>query len=46
MLKRCEIALRLGQVSRLQILPDLLWNQGVRTALISDVPLLRDAVGD
>ncbi len=22
------------------ILPDLLWNQGVRTALISDVPLL------
>ena len=24
------------------ILPDLLWNQGVRTALISDVPLLRD----
>ncbi|MHC5537256.1 sulfatase family protein [Singulisphaera rosea] len=25
------------------ILPDLLWNQGVRTALISDVPLLRDA---
>ena len=25
------------------ILPDLLWNQGVRTALISDVPLLREA---
>ena len=25
------------------ILPDLLWNQGVRSALISDVPLLRDA---
>jgi arylsulfatase A-like enzyme len=25
------------------ILPDLLWNQGVRTALISDVPMLRDA---
>ncbi|CAN5835031.1 sulfatase [soil metagenome] len=24
------------------ILPDLLWNQGVRTALISDNPLLRD----
>ena len=24
------------------ILPDLLWNQGIRTALISDVPLLRD----
>src|SRR5207248_2023932 len=24
------------------ILPDLLWDQGVRTALISDVPLLRD----
>jgi arylsulfatase A-like enzyme len=24
------------------ILPDLLWNQGVRTALISDVPFLRD----
>jgi arylsulfatase A-like enzyme len=24
------------------ILPDLLWKQGVRTALISDVPLLRD----
>ena len=24
------------------ILPDLLWNQGVRTALISDVPMLRD----
>ncbi|APW62714.1 Arylsulfatase [Paludisphaera borealis] len=24
------------------ILPDLLWNQGVRTALISDVPLLRE----
>ena len=25
------------------ILPDLLWNRGVRTALISDVPLLREA---
>src|SRR3954453_6300108 len=25
------------------ILPDLLWDQGVQTALISDVPLLRDA---
>ena len=25
------------------ILPDLLWNQGVRSALISDVPLLREA---
>lgn len=25
-----------------RILPDLLWNQGVRTALISDVPYLRD----
>ena len=25
------------------ILPDLLWNQGVHTALISDVPLLREA---
>ena len=25
------------------ILPDLLWNQGVRTALISDVPMLREA---
>jgi arylsulfatase A-like enzyme len=25
------------------ILPDLLWNQGVRTALISDVPFLREA---
>jgi len=25
------------------ILPDVLWKQGVRTALISDVPLLRDA---
>jgi arylsulfatase A-like enzyme len=25
------------------ILPDLLWNQGVQTALISDVPMLRDA---
>jgi arylsulfatase A-like enzyme len=25
------------------ILPDLLWKQGVRTALISDVPLLREA---
>jgi arylsulfatase A-like enzyme len=25
------------------ILPDLLWNQGVQTALISDVPFLRDA---
>ena len=25
------------------ILPDLLWNQGVHSALISDVPLLRDA---
>ncbi|WP_422928491.1 sulfatase family protein [Singulisphaera sp. PoT] len=25
------------------ILPDLLWKQGVRTAFISDVPLLRDA---
>jgi arylsulfatase A-like enzyme len=25
------------------ILPDLLWNQGVRSALIADVPLLRDA---
>ena len=25
------------------ILPDLLWDQGVRSALISDVPLLRDA---
>jgi arylsulfatase A-like enzyme len=25
------------------ILPDLLWDQGVRTALISDVPLLREA---
>ena len=24
------------------ILPDLLWNQGVRTAFISDVPMLRD----
>ncbi len=24
------------------ILPDLLWNQGVKTALISDVPLLRE----
>lgn len=24
------------------ILPDLLWNQGVRTALISDVPFLRE----
>ncbi len=24
------------------ILPDLLWNQGVRTALISDVPMLRE----
>ena len=26
-----------------RILPDLLWDQGVRTALISDVPLLREA---
>jgi arylsulfatase A-like enzyme len=26
-----------------QILPDLLWDKGVRTALISDVPLLREA---
>lgn len=26
-----------------EILPDLLWNQGVRTALISDVPPLREA---
>jgi arylsulfatase A-like enzyme len=26
-----------------QILPDLLWNQGVRSALISDVPYLREA---
>jgi arylsulfatase A-like enzyme len=26
-----------------RILPDLLWNQGVRTAFISDVPLLREA---
>jgi arylsulfatase A-like enzyme len=25
------------------ILPDLLWNRGVRTALISDVPILREA---
>jgi arylsulfatase A-like enzyme len=25
------------------LLPDLLWNQGVRTALISDVPYLREA---
>jgi arylsulfatase A-like enzyme len=25
------------------ILPDLLWNQGVRTAFVSDVPLLREA---
>lgn len=25
------------------ILPDLVWNQGVRTALISDVPFLREA---
>ena len=25
------------------ILPDLLWDKGVRTALISDVPLLREA---
>jgi arylsulfatase A-like enzyme len=25
-----------------RILPDLLWNQGVRTAFISDVPLLRE----
>jgi arylsulfatase A-like enzyme len=25
------------------ILPDLLWNKGIRTALISDVPLLREA---
>src|SRR4051812_17401290 len=25
------------------ILPDMLWNKGVRTALISDVPLLREA---
>jgi arylsulfatase A-like enzyme len=25
------------------ILPDLVWNQGIATALISDVPLLRDA---
>jgi arylsulfatase A-like enzyme len=25
------------------ILPDMLWSQGVRTALISDVPLLREA---
>ena len=25
------------------ILPDLLWNQGVRSALISDVPMLREA---
>src|SRR4051794_6073441 len=25
------------------ILPDLLWNRGVRTALISDVPMLREA---
>ena len=25
------------------ILPDLLWKQGVRTALISDVPMLREA---
>src|SRR5262249_37834992 len=25
------------------ILPDLLWNQGVHTALISDVPMLREA---
>lgn len=24
------------------ILPDMLWNQGIRTALISDVPLLRE----
>ena len=28
------------------ILPDLLWNQGVRSALISDVPLLREAGQD
>jgi arylsulfatase A-like enzyme len=26
-----------------RILPDFLWDQGVRTALISDVPLLREA---
>jgi arylsulfatase A-like enzyme len=26
-----------------RILPDLLWDQGVKTALISDVPLLREA---
>ena len=26
-----------------RILPDVLWNQGVRTAFISDVPLLREA---
>ena len=26
-----------------RILPDILWNQGVRTAFISDVPLLREA---
>ncbi|MBV8487129.1 MAG: sulfatase-like hydrolase/transferase, partial [Planctomycetaceae bacterium] len=26
-----------------RILPDLLWDKGVRTALISDVPLLREA---
>jgi arylsulfatase A-like enzyme len=25
------------------ILPDMLWNKGVRTALISDVPLIREA---
>src|SRR3954451_3060212 len=25
------------------ILPDILWNQGIRTALISDVPMLREA---
>jgi arylsulfatase A-like enzyme len=26
-----------------RIMPDILWNKGVRTAFISDVPLLRDA---
>lgn len=26
-----------------EVLPDILWNQGVHTALISDVPLLREA---
>lgn len=26
-----------------RILPDMLWNKGIRTAIISDVPMLRDA---